>query len=139
MSLNLPRGIGNLLTGSAELEMSGGNVVSLGAVTNFFMGNPAADKNQDTARASIRIENRQAIFEEFVINNPSVNLFGSGSIAFNGQTNIIFSPHTKPGYLRFIPLAGNILSWGIGSVTESIGRFQIRGHISNPEFVARPL
>jgi uncharacterized protein involved in outer membrane biogenesis len=136
--LNLPRGIGNLLVGRAELSMSEGNVISLGTITNALMGNPGAADFQDTAEVVINIANRHATFESFTINNPSVKLFGSGSIAFDGQTNIVFSPHTKPGYLRFLPLAGDILSWGIGSVTESIGRFQVTGHISNPKFTARP-
>ena len=138
VQLHLPKGIGNLLVGRADLQMTGGNVVSLGSVTDVLMGNPGADKNQDTAKAVIQIANRHATFEEFTIKNPSVNLFGTGSIAFDGQTNITFSPHTKPGYLRFLPIAGDILRWGIGNVTESIGRFQVKGHISNPQFIARP-
>ena len=97
------QGIGNLLVGRAELSMREGNVVSLGSVTNVLVGNPGAEINQDTAKAILNIANRHATFEEFTINNPSVELFGTGSIAFDGQTDIVFSPHTKPGYCAFYP------------------------------------
>lgn len=138
VNLQLPQGVGNLMHGQAHLTMEQGNVVTIGGLTNLLIGNPVAAQNQDRAEAQITIAERHAVFDSFVINSPAVTLFGSGSIEFNGHTDIIFSPRSKPGYLNVIPLAGDILSWTIGRVTRSVGRFRVTGHISNPQFIARP-
>ncbi|TVR42450.1 MAG: hypothetical protein EA402_11635 [Planctomycetota bacterium] len=136
--LVMPEAVGNLMHGQADLRMEQGDVVTMGALTTLILGSATARRGQDSARARIRIADRHATFEEFIITSPSVRLIGSGHIAFDGSTDIIFSPRSTPGYLNLIPVAGTILSWTIGRFTRSVGRFRVTGHISNPQFIARP-
>lgn len=138
IDLHLPQGVANLMHGELKLSLRDGDIVSVGMITDILVGSPLSSRGNDRAEAHIRIENRHAIMQDFTITSPSVRLIGQGTVAFDGSTDIIMSPHTTPGYLKMVPLLGDVISWTLGQASGTLGRFRISGHISNPQFTNRP-
>jgi len=140
VELVFPKGAVATLHGSGQVRFRDATLASMPGIAKLLIGDPV-DGGKDQGSVDFRIDGGMVLLDRIKIDNPSLHLRGSGTIGFDGETDIVLLPNTRPWVfepVRWIPGVGHGWDAVWGLINESLGPLHIEGHIRDPSVFFRP-
>lgn len=138
LELHLPQGTWSKATGRGTLRLRGGRVIQAPGLAKLLFGDPGAVDGRDRGWASFTIKKGVIRFEQAVIDNDSFHVLVKGQILAKGGLDLQISPFAKLDHFGMLPGIGDLAGFLLSRLTGRIARFDVTGHISNPQLSSDP-